>query len=75
MNPSIAPPLEQLRDVLYVSPWFSNVGRSTAGALMEAAYDDCQPPQFFTHLVAVYESGHLPVGWEGSNEGGALLIY
>lgn len=35
-----------------------------ANALMEAAYRDCRPPLFFTHLVEVYRAGHLPVGWE-----------
>jgi len=44
-------------------------------ALMEAAYADCRPPQFFTHLVAVYEAGHLPVGWDAGSEGGTLLVY
>jgi len=46
-----------------------------AGALMEAAYADCRPPQFFTHLVAVYEAGHLPVGWDADSGGGTLLVY
>lgn len=46
-----------------------------AGALMEAAYADCRPPQFFTHLVAVYEAGHLPVGWDAGSGGGTLLVY
>ncbi len=44
-------------------------------ALMEAAYADCRPPQFFTHVVAVYEAGHLPVGWDAGSEGGTLLVY
>jgi hypothetical protein len=44
-------------------------------ALMEAAYADCRPPQFFTHLVAVYEAGHLPVGWDASSGTGTLLVY
>ncbi len=44
-------------------------------ALMEAAYADCRPPQFFTPLVAVYEAGHLPVGWDAGSEGGTLLVY
>lgn len=43
-------------------------------ALMEAAYADCQPTPFFTHLMAVYEAGHLPVGWDASGNG-ALLVY
>jgi hypothetical protein len=46
-----------------------------AGALMEAAYADCRPPLFFTHLVAVYEAGHLPVGWDAGSGGGTLLVY
>lgn len=44
-------------------------------ALMEAAYADCRPPLFFTHLVTVYEAGHLPVGWDASCDPGTLLIY
>lgn len=44
-------------------------------ALMEAAYADCHPPQFFTPLVAVYEAGHLPVGWDASSGTGTLLVY
>jgi hypothetical protein len=44
-------------------------------ALMEAAYADCHPPLFFTHLIAVYEAGHLPVGWDASSEPGTLLVY
>lgn len=44
-------------------------------ALTEAAYADCRPPQFFTHLVAVYEAGHLPVGWDAGSGGGTLLVY
>lgn len=44
-----------------------------ANALMEAAYRDCRPPLFFTHLVEVYRAGHLPVGWD--TERGALVIY
>jgi hypothetical protein len=44
-------------------------------ALMEAAYADCRPPKFFTHLVSVYEAGHLPVGWDEASEGGTLLVY
>jgi hypothetical protein len=44
-------------------------------ALMEAAYADCRPPIFFTHLIPVYEAGHLPVGWDPDSRGGTLLIY
>lgn len=44
-------------------------------ALMEAAYADCRPPLFFTHLIPVYEAGHLPVGWDASSEPGMLLVY
>lgn len=44
-----------------------------ANALMEAAYRDCRPPLFFTHLMEVYRAGHLPVGWD--TEHGALVIY
>lgn len=44
-----------------------------ANALMEAAYRDCRPPLFFTHLGEVYRAGHLPVGWD--NERGALVIF
>lgn len=44
-----------------------------ANALMEAAYRDCRPPLFFTHLVEVYRAGHLPVGWD--TERGALVIF
>ncbi|MCB1636258.1 MAG: hypothetical protein KDI51_16850 [Xanthomonadales bacterium] len=46
-----------------------------AGALMEAAYADCRPPQFFTHLVTVYEAGHLPVGWDAGSGCDTLLVY
>lgn len=46
-----------------------------ASALMEAAYADCRPPIFFTHLIPVYEAGHLPVGWDPNSAGGTLLIY
>lgn len=46
-----------------------------ANALMEAAYADCRPPQFFTHLIPVYGAGHLPVGWDESTDGGTLLVY
>ncbi len=44
-------------------------------ALMEAAYADCRPPLFFTHLVMVYEAGHLPVGWDVRIDPGTLLVY
>jgi hypothetical protein len=44
-------------------------------ALMEAAYADCRPPLFFTHLVTVYEAGHLPVGWDASGDPDMLLVY
>lgn len=46
-----------------------------SGALMEAAYADCRPPRFFTHLVAIYEAGHLPVGWDAGGDDGTLLVY
>lgn len=44
-------------------------------ALMEAAYADCRPPLFFTHLVGVYEAGHLPVGWDSISVPNILLVY
>ena len=44
-------------------------------ALIEACYWDCKPPFFFNDLMLVYEAGHLPVGWLGSKESGALLVF
>ena len=44
-----------------------------ANALMEAAYRDCRPPLFFTHLMEVYRVGHLPVGWDAGR--GVLVIF
>lgn len=32
---------------------------------MEARFSELHPPMFFTHLVTIYEAGHLPCGWVG----------
>jgi hypothetical protein len=48
------------------------------GALMESAYRDIAGrPTFFLALLDVYESGHLPCGWEGrpSVQEGTLLVW
>ena len=43
------------------------------GAVMEATYQEFSPPIFFSHLLMVYESGHLPCGWSGNWPEGKLL--
>jgi len=48
------------------------------GALMESAYRDIPGrPTFFLALLNVYESGHLPCGWEGqcNVQEGTLLVW
>ena len=45
-------------------------------ALMEDAYKDLRPPGFFTKLLSLYESGHLPCGWEnGVYPEGRLIVF
>lgn len=44
--------------------------------LIEDAYkDNLKKPLFFASLIAVYESGHLPCGWDGEWPEGNLVIY
>lgn len=72
LEPRVLPALAEVtpgsEDALHALRW------DILHALMEAAYADCRPPQFFTHLVAVYEAGHMPVGWDASSSG-TLLVY
>lgn len=40
------------------------------------AYKNCIPmPDFFVHMLEIYESGHLPCGWKGKKEKGCFLLY
>lgn len=42
---------------------------------MTLYYADCNPPRFFLDLLAIYELGHLPCGWEGEWPNGTILYY
>jgi hypothetical protein len=45
-------------------------------AIMEDAYRDLNPPRFFDKLLALYEAGHFPCGWEnGKYPAGRLIVY
>ena len=40
------------------------------------AYKEIVPvPSFFLQLLEVYEMGHLPCGWKGTETAGKLIIY
>ena len=44
--------------------------------LIEDAYKDkLKKPLFFNSLMSVYESGHIPCGWDGEWPEGTLVIY
>ena len=51
------------------------IGWSIGFAILESHYEKCRPPLFFRELLAVYEAGHLPCGWEGKWPRGTLLYY
>ncbi|MBS9429828.1 hypothetical protein CE143_15995 [Photorhabdus luminescens] len=44
--------------------------------LIEDTYKDkLKKPLFFEKLIEVYESGHLPCGWDGEWPNGNLIVY
>lgn len=44
-----------------------------ANALMESAFLDAHPPVFFTTLIDIYRTGHLPAG--GGAECSELVVF
>lgn len=45
-------------------------------AIMEYAYRGCKNrPIFFLDLLAIYEKGNFPCGWEGNWSNGKLIVY
>ena len=46
-----------------------DVNWNVCGALMEARYDHLNHPHKFfrRYLLPIYETGHMPCGWEGAN--------
>lgn len=42
-------------------------------AVMEETFAPCEPPQFFSELLAIYEAGHLPCYWDGAWPAGVLV--
>ncbi|MDV7003174.1 hypothetical protein [Dickeya solani] len=44
--------------------------------LIEDAYKDkIKKPLFFDSLIRIYESGHIPCGWDGVWPNGKLVVY
>ncbi|KML65704.1 hypothetical protein [Pectobacterium peruviense] len=44
--------------------------------LIEGAYKDkIKKPLFFDSLIHIYESGHIPCGWDGVWPNGKLVVY
>ncbi|SFE54707.1 hypothetical protein SAMN04487969_103327 [Paenibacillus algorifonticola] len=44
-------------------------------AMMEYAYSPYIEPGFYTELLKVYQSGHIPCGWKGKWPEGQLLVF
>lgn len=38
-------------------------------------YEEFFRQQLYPDLLTVYQSGHIPVGWDGQYPEGALLVY
>ena len=43
--------------------------------LIEAAFASYNPPKFFNCLLEIYQSGHIPIGWQGDSATGKLVVY
>lgn len=73
---SIWRPLLQQRNLS--ATVISSLQWDVLGALMESAYRDIPArPAFFLPVLEVYESGHLPCGWDGEYNvrKGTLLVW
>ncbi|MBN3163201.1 MULTISPECIES: hypothetical protein [Pectobacterium] len=54
----------------------NNVKWDLVNYLMEDAYKDkIKKPLFFDSLICIYESGHIPCGWDGVWPNGNLVVY
>lgn len=46
------------------------------GSIMEYAYKGCKNrPTFFLNILAIYEGGNFPCGWEGDWPQGKLIVF
>ena len=77
LNIEVLPEIIQFKNNLRLNDIFVDcVQWDLLGALMEASYEDCHPPQFFSKLLSVYEEGHFPCGWiEDEWPKGKLVIF
>lgn len=41
----------------------------------ELAYKKYNIPKFYSHLIPIYKSGHIPCGYKGTFPNGTMLIY
>lgn len=53
-----------------------SVSWDVLAAIMEHEYQNCpNRPEFFLHLLRVYQAGHFPCGWSGEWPAGQLFIW
>ncbi|KQO01110.1 hypothetical protein [Paenibacillus sp. Leaf72] len=54
---------------------YESVEWDLLAAMMEHAYSPYIKPGFYTQLLKVYQSGHIPCGWKGKWPEGQLLVF
>ena len=55
--------------------FINNVKWDILAAIMEHVYLEYRGSVFYLHLLEIYESGHLPCGWNGEWPEGELMIF
>ena len=74
--PIVEPAIQAAMNEFQLTTAFADCVRwDIVHAAAESAYEHCHPPRFFCSLLAVYQKGHFPCGWQGDWPVGRLEVF